>query len=33
MEMSTIILTVLAVVFGALWMLRRRARLRSDHYE
>jgi len=33
METSTIVLTVLAVVFGALWMMRRRARLRSDRYE
>jgi hypothetical protein len=33
MDMSTIALAVLAVVFGALWMVRRRARLRSDQYE
>jgi len=33
MDTSTIVLAALAVVAGALWMMRRRARLRGDQYE
>jgi hypothetical protein len=33
MDLATILLAAGAVIFGALWMMRRRARLRSDKYE
>lgn len=33
MDMTTIGLAVVALVFGTLWMMRRRSRLRNDVYE
>lgn len=33
MDPLTTVLAVLAAVFGALWITRRRRRLRSDHFE
>lgn len=33
MDMSTIIVAAAAVVLGALWLMRRRARLRSEKFE
>lgn len=33
METTTIVLVVVAAVFGGLWFLRRRSRLRSDQFE
>lgn len=33
MEMTTLVVTMGAIVFGALWLLRRRARLRSDKFD
>ena len=33
METTTLAVTMGAIVFGALWLLRRRARLRSDKFD
>lgn len=33
MDSTTLILAAVAVVFGALWMMRRRSRLRSDKFD
>jgi hypothetical protein len=33
MDMSTIVIAALAVVFGALYLARRRSRMRSDSLE
>jgi hypothetical protein len=33
MDMTTLVVTMGAIVFGALWMLRRRSRLRSDKFD
>jgi LPXTG-motif cell wall-anchored protein len=33
MEMREILVAGLAIVFGGLWLLRRRSRMRSDKFE
>ena len=33
MDTMTLIMAVLALVFGVLWMIRRRSRLRSDKFD
>jgi len=33
MDLTTLILAAIAVVFGGLWMMRRRSRIRSDRFE
>jgi hypothetical protein len=33
METTTLVVTMGAIVFGALWLLRRRARLRADKFD
>ena len=33
MDSTTLILAAVAIVFGALWMMRRRSRLRSDRFD
>jgi hypothetical protein len=33
MDTTTIVLAAVAAVFGALWIMRRRSRLRSDQFE
>ena len=33
MDLTTILLVAGAVIFGALWIMRRRSRLRSDKFD
>jgi LPXTG-motif cell wall-anchored protein len=33
MDSTTLILAGIAIVFAALWMMRRRSRLKSDRFE
>jgi hypothetical protein len=33
MEMTTLVVTMGAIVFGGLWLLRRRARVRSEKFD
>ena len=33
MDTSTIIVIGLAVLFGVIWLLKRRARIRGEHFE
>ena len=33
MDSTTLILAAVAIVFGGLWMMRRRSRLRSDRFD
>jgi hypothetical protein len=33
MDTTTIIIVVGAIVFGALWLMRRRSRMRSDKFD
>jgi hypothetical protein len=33
MDVTTLVLVGVAIVFGALWMMRRRSRMRSDKFD